>query len=408
MNPARLRFVSWNLNCGVFTEPAPSGEDAVSYVSRCLHRLEPDVIALQEVLFLKDGSLSQAKSLASQLGMPHVIEFPLSPSHLIEGADLGLAILSRYPLIAPQSALLPNPRIRIQVEGEEAWTSHDKGFLTAGISTPFGEMWLTCGHLPPFHRFHRDPSEPVFADIWRAAKDTLLPLLERPAVGCIDFNTERAASLLPDCFEAGRYQELIHQPTRPTGDRHDQIICSHHWSEASLRILPSRFDHHLCFADLTLGKELPMPRRAPATRAAGKTTVLHLSDLHFGEGSKEDVDWKSYLELATRETRRDRLMRFLRSLPKPPDYVVVSGDLTIAGRASGYASFVETFEELIRGGYLPPADRIVVVPGNHDVVRSAETLTARWEPFLQHAGDALRAPLASSLRPLAGGVAGAV
>jgi len=314
-----------------------------------------------------------------------------------------LAILSKFPLSEPEEIKLPNPCITLRQADGTVSQSHDKGLLVVRVSMPDREIAFICGHLLPFRRFERRPDEAAFSSIWSATEEKLLEVSRLPLVGGIDFNTDQMSLLMPRCFASGNIQALIHQPTRPTGQRHDQIICSRQWSDVAVRILDSRFDHHLCFADLSIEEgsdsvKSPAPRRLSEDR----TLILHLSDLHFGEGMADDVDWKTPVEFATRETRRDRFAQFIRALPRVPDYVVISGDVTIAGRESGYQSFVKTMDELIFGGFLPKADRFVVVPGNHDVLRigawSADE-RERWKPFIEHLGGRFVRPWIPSHDP---------
>ncbi len=126
-----------------------------------------------------------------------------------------------------------------------------------------------------------------------------------------------------------------------------------------------------------------------------RTTILHLSDLHLGPGEAEDVAWKSFPKLAERQARHKRLKEFLNSLD-PPDYMVVSGDVAIAGHEDGFKIFVDMIGDLIKSGHAPPESRILVVPGNHDVTRlraqDAEDQTDRWRYFFRHVANRFARP----------------
>ncbi|PYK25651.1 MAG: hypothetical protein DME59_09995 [Verrucomicrobia bacterium] len=94
--------------------------------------------------------------------------------------------------------------------------------------------------------------------------------------------------------------------------------------------------------------------------------ILHLSDIHAGTGELVDVDVKDYLPLSERERNLERLGDYIAALPKKPDYVVVSGDMTLRGDPAGLLSVREWLITGIEGGLLPSEDRIIVTPGNHD------------------------------------------
>ena len=98
--------------------------------------------------------------------------------------------------------------------------------------------------------------------------------------------------------------------------------------------------------------------------------VLHLSDFHFYEERRWDSDpvtrglAEAIGELAGAH---------------PPDVVAITGDIANRGRTSDYKEAFRWIEE----GLIPalpqgfPRDRILMVPGNHDVDRSAVKATAK-------------------------------
>lgn len=98
------------------------------------------------------------------------------------------------------------------------------------------------------------------------------------------------------------------------------------------------------------------------------TTLLHISDPHFGDTkgvlSRQEV--KQVLEALLRKTG-------------PDVFAVISGDISFKGQAQGYVdarnALFEVFEEAkVR------RDRVIVCPGNHDVVKLA-TSASPFEAF---------------------------
>ena len=92
-----------------------------------------------------------------------------------------------------------------------------------------------------------------------------------------------------------------------------------------------------------------------------KQTFLHLSDLHYRPGRPEGLDhvWKTFCaDLATQ-------------IPHYEDpYLVFSGDLVFAaGVENQYAAFATTIAAGLHGYF--PRDRIICVPGNHDISQEA-------------------------------------
>jgi 3',5'-cyclic AMP phosphodiesterase CpdA len=119
--------------------------------------------------------------------------------------------------------------------------------------------------------------------------------------------------------------------------------------------------------------------------------ILHLSDLHLATPDQErDVgDYKLELIPANQRQRRSRYIRntlvalatYLDARHETLDAVVVSGDVTYKGAPDGFGALPDVLSNL--GDHIPPDNRIVVVPGNHDiVVNTPPSSPERYAPFL--------------------------
>jgi 3',5'-cyclic AMP phosphodiesterase CpdA len=118
------------------------------------------------------------------------------------------------------------------------------------------------------------------------------------------------------------------------------------------------------------------------------TWILHLSDPHLGDVSEDIDDEKAIFDgQPDLETTQTVFRRTLGTLDRfvadhgRPQFAVISGDLTVASSQSGFDEFKELLIE--HAGILPEErGRIVVVPGNHDVVwREPPASEARYAGF---------------------------
>lgn len=96
------------------------------------------------------------------------------------------------------------------------------------------------------------------------------------------------------------------------------------------------------------------------------TTILHLTDLHLGPGELRDEDLKQAVPQVERSRLIERLASYLQCIPKP-DFVVISGDVTIAGGEQGFQDTLKWLTARIDEASLPAAERILITAGNHDV-----------------------------------------
>jgi 3',5'-cyclic AMP phosphodiesterase CpdA len=135
--------------------------------------------------------------------------------------------------------------------------------------------------------------------------------------------------------------------------------------------------------------------QAADDRLARVSLILHLSDLHLlPRGADEEIgDYKSkFVPIQHRQMRQDLLVDTLRGIRDKLthdgddlDAVVISGDVTTHGKRGGLDLLGGLLAEL--GDKLPPPERIVVVPGNHDVAyRSAPSSRERYKDFLETVG----------------------
>jgi 3',5'-cyclic AMP phosphodiesterase CpdA len=117
--------------------------------------------------------------------------------------------------------------------------------------------------------------------------------------------------------------------------------------------------------------------------------ILHLTDIHAGPGGTRDIDAKTPVPGVKVQAPLERLTLYLQALPRRPDFVVVSGDLTIRGGSAGFQEVRKWLLTEITRATLPPAERILLVPGNHDVrrrTRSGDDDRRRFEDFWQTFG----------------------
>ena len=121
--------------------------------------------------------------------------------------------------------------------------------------------------------------------------------------------------------------------------------------------------------------------------------ILHLTDLHLGSLDERQIldDYKSDIVALPERTSRHTLLRstlkalgrYLLAEKKTLDAIVTSGDITIANGIDGFEALPDVLNEL--GEACPPPERIVIVPGNHDVTwRTPASVPARYDNFLKY------------------------
>lgn len=116
-------------------------------------------------------------------------------------------------------------------------------------------------------------------------------------------------------------------------------------------------------ADATMGQPIDLPAFATGKSSGGSWRVAHLSDIHIvGEPYGFRIESgrsgpRGNERLAVLFAKLDAIHR-----EKPLDVVLISGDLTDAGRSSEWAEFLDAIAP-----YPELAQRIIALPGNHDL-----------------------------------------
>lgn len=100
-------------------------------------------------------------------------------------------------------------------------------------------------------------------------------------------------------------------------------------------------------------------------------TWLHISDLHFR--AIEPFRWEADIVL---KGLVNDISTCLTQYNISPQYVLVTGDIAYSGDPREYEIVKSFFDKVLRVVNLPK-DRLIIVPGNHDIIRSRVTFGAK-------------------------------
>lgn len=166
----RLRVATWNVwwRFGPWEERQPA-------IAETLHRIDADVVALQEVWDVHDGP-GQAQLLAEKLGYEYVFVAGLDAGEAL----FGNAVLSRWPIAGHAARSLPST----------ATTQESRVALEATVDGPRGPFELYTTHL----NWRYDESAVRQAQV-RALAEFVAESKGRtfPPIVCGDFNADPVA-----------------------------------------------------------------------------------------------------------------------------------------------------------------------------------------------------------------------
>ncbi|MGW5733050.1 MULTISPECIES: endonuclease/exonuclease/phosphatase family protein [Streptomyces] len=248
-----LTVLSWNLHEGIdassgaFAHGAgPANPRATEEVVAMIAERNVDVAAFQEVGFDRHGHAELLAELRRRTPLRHVAAHPLHASSFTPGRRSGVAVASRFPLRKTGRYVLPNPGLRVVLDGQEIH-SHDKGHVRVTVGLGESEVDVTSLHSFPFYLFRRDAAEPEFKEIWRALADQL----ERPGgprrlLVCGDFNAN-ASELLLDTLDVPLVSTFDGRPTH-RGRSVDDVLHSPDLVLTESVTVDNYSDHLACVA----------------------------------------------------------------------------------------------------------------------------------------------------------------
>lgn len=257
-----VRCATWNIGGGfMFTGDVQDGlsydEENLFYFIDVLRQSEVEILALQEAHVDCRQSVSQVELIAESLGFNYSPSYGYGPSHIKEGNELALGVVSKYPIIESSFIQLPNPHLTVVRPGGQTWVSFDVGMQITKICLEGNELVFINGHMVPFHYFKRDFLDEEFAHIREEVSRIISQYKDLPVIVAADFNYYDVIKLFPELFEKYRFTTCFsNEITAPGKEQQDHVFYSNHWNMVSYEIDSNvKADHYLCSADLIIKKK---------------------------------------------------------------------------------------------------------------------------------------------------------
>ena len=251
-----MKLATWNLSAGINTNDY-TGEffdksKEANIDDRCLKDIaeaiitnDIDVIALQEVVTTE--SFRYMENLSKLTNMKYFESFENSPCHLIENANFGVAILSKYPIKLIKKQFFDNPHLTKQTQ-KGLYHTHDKGYLAVEVmaESPFKCL---CASLLPFHRFDHNIVD--FKNLFNEFQDFVL---ENNVYALGDYNAIAGKSNLQQVFDRidKEYDFLFDEITTIDNKKCDNILLPKNVVVKDKYIIKNTdiSDHYLCVVEI--------------------------------------------------------------------------------------------------------------------------------------------------------------
>lgn len=243
-----LRIATWNVNEGVRRDKSDGDQTTFDNVLDAIAVFDIDILALQEVRFEVDGRSRLLDAVRRNTHLTQSVDAPLSVSSFSSGAEVGLAVLSCFPIVRNREHRFVNPNLRAVWNGREM-RSHDKGVLVGTVDTAIGQVDVGSVHVFPFHRFGRGADDSEFRAVWGSLAQGLSQSSGRPLILAGDFNTPRR-ELVHGALTRRLSSALGGRPTHAGAAIDDILYSSDFATREPAQVVDTFSDHDLCIATL--------------------------------------------------------------------------------------------------------------------------------------------------------------
>lgn len=188
----------------------------------------PDVLCLSEVHLESKNSSQMVEEIAKQLKLPHFASLALSESHLDTSKQLGMAIISRYPIRKQEEFTIPSPGLEVDRPNGDHWRMFDKGAQRVYLDVNGVTIVVVNFSYFPFHHFNRDVAEPEFKDLRQQLLTILLGDNDMPTIITGDFNCKghKVVDAFPELFIDNALAQSVQAKSTVIGadEELDQIL----------------------------------------------------------------------------------------------------------------------------------------------------------------------------------------
>lgn len=202
-----------------------------------------DIICFQEIITTE--RINYIQRIIDKTELKYEDHFELSPCHIIENTDCGVAILSRYPINNSIKQLFTNPMLAKTTNSGKTYYTFDKGFMVSTLDVEGKKLSVLNNIGFPYRRFNSTPEEhkEIFMEFDNYIKEL------NPDIVLGDFNAEYFIDMMPYTKET--YIKTVDEGTTDDGKKFDNILLKN-GSNYSSRVIPSLSDHFIVVSEIDL------------------------------------------------------------------------------------------------------------------------------------------------------------
>ena len=249
----KLKIASYNISGGFyeddqsvdFFDKAKSDDIDLRLLNdtvKIINDEDIDIICFQEIITTE--RINYIKRIMDNTNLKYEEHFETSPCHLVENAEMGIAILSKYSIEDSIKKMFTNPRLSKTTSSGNTYYSFDKGLLITKVNVNGSYISVLTHHGFPFRRFNTTPDDnkKVFIEFDNYIKEF------NPDVVTGDFNAETFIDMMD--YTRNNYIKTINEVTTDDGKKFDNILLKN--SNYSSKIIKSLSDHFMIVSEIEI------------------------------------------------------------------------------------------------------------------------------------------------------------
>lgn len=200
-----------------------------------------DIICLQEIITTE--RIYYINRIMEKTNLKYEEHFELSPCHIIENTECGIAILSKYPIDNSIKKFFTNPMLSKTTSSGKTYYTFDKGLLISKININNNYINVLTHHGFPFRRFNSTPEDNIntFIEFDNYVKEY------NPDIITGDFNSENFLNMMT--YTKENYIKTISEITTDDGMKFDNILLKNN-NKYSKKIIKSLSDHFIVINEI--------------------------------------------------------------------------------------------------------------------------------------------------------------
>lgn len=249
-----FKVATWNISGGVskevmgdiYFDQAKSKEIDKSFLNKIINIINEnniDIICFQEII--TNSELEYIDTIKNNTNLKYSEYYELSECNLVENANCGIAILSKYRILETDKMMFTNPKLAKKTKSGNTYYTYDKGAMNCKIEINGEFVNVITHHGFPFRRFNSTPLENI--NVYNEFNNFIKKYNNRIVTG--DFNNENQDELITELNKLSKINDCV---TTVDNMKFDKIYIENKYNANDFKIIHEDSDHYMLLVTINI------------------------------------------------------------------------------------------------------------------------------------------------------------